>query len=118
MDPKTEAHLKILRLIEVNPDLTQREIARELGISVGKTNYCLRALIDKGFVKAKNFNRNPNKLKYIYLLTPDGIQEKVRITRNFLKRKIVEYKALEDEIAELTKEVDSSDVSIVKDSDY
>ena len=96
-------------MIEANPDLSQREIARELGISVGKTNYCLRALIEKGHVKAKNFSRNPNKLKYAYLLTPEGIQEKVRITRRFLERKIAEYKALEEEIAELASEVSASD---------
>lgn len=100
----TEAHLKILRLIEANPDLSQRAIASRIGISLGKTNYCLQALIDKGFVKVKNFSRNPNKLSYAYLLTPMGMQEKLRITRNFLKRKQAEYEALEQEIAQLTRE--------------
>ena len=117
IDPKTEAHLQILRLIEAKPDLSQREIARELGISIGKTNYCLRALIEKGHVKAKNFSRNPNKLGYVYLLTPEGIQEKVRITRKFLKRKIAQYHALEEEIAELAKEVDENG-EVAVDSDY
>ena len=70
--PDTEAHLQILRLLEANPELSQRDIARELGISLGKANYCLKALIEKGWIKAGNFSRNPNKLAYVYLLTPQG----------------------------------------------
>lgn len=80
-----------------------------LGISLGKTNYCLKALIDKGLVKARNFHRNPNKLGYAYLLTPEGIQAKVRITRAFLQRKRAEFEALEEEIWRLSEEVAQAD---------
>jgi len=107
--PSTEAHLKILRLIEATPDLSQRDIARELGISLGKTNYCLKALIDKGWIKAQNFSNNPNKLSYAYLLTPQGVTGKVRITKNFLMRKLAEYQDLENEIKRLTAEVREAD---------
>ena len=108
IDPQTEAHLQILRLIEGRPDLTQRQIAEELGISLGKTNYCLKALIAKGLVKAKNFSRNPDKVGYAYLLTPEGFREKVRITRDFIRRKQAEYEALEEEIRVLSEEVAGS----------
>ena len=79
----TETHLKILKHIQTNPDVSQRQLAEELGVSVGKVNYCLRALIDKGFVKAGNFKRNTDKLSYLYLLTPRGIEEKASLTPTF-----------------------------------
>lgn len=102
-----DTHYHVLKLIEKNPSITQRELANELGVSVGKVNYCLKALIDKGWVKANNFKNSNNKLAYIYKLTPSGIEQKARITVNFLKRKINDYEALKNEIEMLKNEVNS-----------
>lgn len=95
-----------MRVLEENPDLTQRELAEKLGMSVGGVNYCLNALIDKGLVKMGNFQKSKNKFKYVYLLTPQGIAEKVALTSRFLKRKMEEYDALKVEINALKAEVD------------
>ncbi len=100
-----ENHLHLLRLIEAHPDLSQRALSRELGMSLGKVNYCLNALVAKGFVKAGNFGKNDKKLSYAYLLTPRGIKSKALITTQFLQRKMVEYELLKAEIAELKREV-------------
>ena len=102
-----EIHYKVLRVIESRPDITQRELASELGVSLGKINYCLQALIEKGLVKANNFKNNKNKRAYAYLLTPSGIEEKARITVRFLKRKMDEYEELKHEIEQLKQEVES-----------
>ena len=102
-----EIHLKVLRHLENDPEITQRALARELGVSLGKANYCLKSLIDKGLVKAGNFKNSNNKSAYIYLLTPKGIEEKSHITIHFLKRKIDEYEKLRAEIDELKQEVQS-----------
>ena len=101
-----ERDLRALRLLEENPDLTQRQIAESLGVSVGAANYCLKALVGKGWVKLENFQRNPNKLGYLYLLTPSGIAAKARLTASFLRLKLQEYEALKEEIEELRSEVD------------
>ncbi len=90
-----------MRLLEANPDLTQRELADELGVSVGGLNYCLKALIQKGFVKVNNFQQSKNKFGYIYLLTPVGVNEKIRLTTRFLQRKMQEYEAIKAEIESL-----------------
>jgi EPS-associated MarR family transcriptional regulator len=100
-----ESHLKTLRLLEANPDLSQRELAQALGISLGKTNYCVHALLDKGLIKMQNFRNSDNKLGYAYLLTPAGIAAKAELTRNFLKIKIQEYENLKQEIEQLKREV-------------
>jgi EPS-associated MarR family transcriptional regulator len=100
--------LKVMRILQDNPDLTQRELAEMLGMSVGGLNYCLKALIDKGFVKMGNFQKSKNKFKYVYLLTPQGIAEKVALTSRFLKRKMDEYDALKVEIEALKAEVGES----------
>jgi EPS-associated MarR family transcriptional regulator len=100
-----ETHYKIMRVLEENPDLTQRELAEKLGMSVGGVNYCLNALIDKGLVKMGNFQKSKNKFKYVYLLTPKGITEKVMLTSQFLKRKMDEYETLKSEIELLKAEV-------------
>ena len=92
-------------ILQDNPDLTQRELAKALGMSVGGLNYCLNALIEKGLVKMDNFQKSKNKFKYVYLLTPQGIAEKVALTRRFLKRKMEEYDALKVEIEALKAEV-------------
>jgi EPS-associated MarR family transcriptional regulator len=97
---------RILKILEGAPDISQRDLARELGISVGKANYCLRALMEKGLIKANNFKNSRNKLAYRYLLTPRGIVEKTQVTARFLQRKIAEYEALKREIAALRRDVD------------
>ncbi len=100
-----EARFKILRLLHENPELTQRELGERVGVSLGAVNYCLKALIERGLVKADNFSKSPNKLGYAYVLTPAGIAEKTVLTGRFLKRKIEEYEALRLEIDALTHEV-------------
>jgi EPS-associated MarR family transcriptional regulator len=94
-----------MRILHDNPDLTQRELADQLGMSVGGLNYCLKALIDKGFVKMDNFQKSKNKFKYVYLLTPQGIAEKMALTSRFLHRKMQEYEALKVEIEALKAQV-------------
>jgi EPS-associated MarR family transcriptional regulator len=96
IDP--DVHFRVLHLLEHDPELTQRELAQKLGISLGGVNYCLKSLIDLGHIKAGNFSKNPNKSIYLYLLTPKGIAEKAKLTRGFLKRKMTEYQALKKEI--------------------
>ena len=91
-------HFNVLRKINSKPKSTQRELAAELGFSLGKLNYCLKALKNKGLIKIKNFEKNPNKLNYIYVLTPRGISEKTQLTLNFMKRKMKEYDELKKEI--------------------
>jgi len=93
-----------MRLLETNPRMTQRELARELGISLGGLNYCLKALVAKGWVKMENFSRSDRKLHYAYLLTPTGIAGKARLTNHFLRRKLAEYDALKAEIEQLRVE--------------
>jgi EPS-associated MarR family transcriptional regulator len=100
-----ETHFRIMRALQENPDITQRELAAQLGMSVGGINYCLGALINKGFVKMANFQKSKNKFKYIYLLTPRGISEKVTLTGLFLKRKMEEYESLKGEIEGLKAEL-------------
>jgi EPS-associated MarR family transcriptional regulator len=95
---------KLLKSIEENPSHSQRELSQSLGISLGKLNYCLKALIDKGLVKVDSFKRNPNKAGYLYLLTPKGIEEKAVVTRRFLQRKMAEYEEIKREITQLRKE--------------
>ena len=96
-----ETHLKILRLLENNPQMTQRELSNKLGVSLGKVNFCLKALKEKGFIKWQSFISNPDKLTYTYLLTPAGIVEKTKLTTYFLKVKQAEYDALKLEIDSL-----------------
>ena len=91
-------HFNVLRKIQKKPNSTQRELAEELGFSLGKLNYCLQALQSKGLVKIKNFKKNPNKLNYFYILTPKGISEKTKLTINFMKRKMKEYDELKNEL--------------------
>lgn len=93
-----DTNFRVLRLLQDNPDLTQREIAQRLGVSTSGLNYCLKALIKKGLVKVENFNRSKNKFGYVYLLTPQGVAEKVLLTGRYLKRKMAEYEALKVEI--------------------
>ena len=96
---------KLFTLLEHDPNLSQRELAREIGISLGKTNYCLKGLMERGWLKAHNFKNSNNKIAYAYILTPTGISEKAKITARYLKHKIQEYKALKSEIEKLRQEV-------------
>ena len=100
-----QRQLDALRLLETNPEMTQRELAEALGVSLGAANYCLKALVEKGWVKLENFQNNPNKLGYLYLLTPMGMAAKTMLTARFLRRKLAEYEALKAEIALLKSEV-------------
>ena len=101
---KQDIRLDLLRKLESNPQFTQRELSREMGVSLGKVNYCMKKLTEKGLIKLTNFTHNPNKMGYAYLLTPSGIEEKSRLTFSFLKRKIVEYEILKKEINALKLE--------------
>ena len=91
-------HFNVLRKIQKKPEFTQRQLAEDLGFSLGKLNYCLKALKVKGLVKISNFKKNPNKSNYIYILTPKGITQKTKLTINFMKRKMKEYEELKKEI--------------------
>jgi EPS-associated MarR family transcriptional regulator len=109
-----ENHLKVLRLLEANPQLSQRDLAEALGISLGKTNYCLQALLGMGFVKMQKFQKSQNKSAYAYLLTPTGIAEKAGLTVRFLARKVAEFKSLTLEIEALKSEVSQAPINPAK----
>ncbi len=100
-----DTHFRVLRILQDNPDLTQRELADLLGVSVGALNYCLKALMEKGWVKMQNFSGSKNKFGYIYVLTPRGIAEKAALASNFLRRKLEEYDAMRLEIEILKSEL-------------
>jgi EPS-associated MarR family transcriptional regulator len=100
-----EVRYKLLKLLESNSALSQREVARELGVSLGKVNYCLRALVDRGWVKATNFKNSRNKAAYMYLMTPRGLEEKARVTARFLQVKMREYESLRVEIENIRAEI-------------
>lgn len=102
-----DVRFRLLRLLDDNPDLSQREIAEELGVSLGATNYVLKALVEKGQVKVRNFRASKNKLRYAYILTPSGIEAKARLTSEFLQRKYAEYEALKAEISALEADIDA-----------
>lgn len=108
MTPREAAHYKVLRLIEQQPEISQRELARALGVSLGKTHYLMKALLEKGLVKADNFRRSDNKLAYAYLLTPKGIAAKLELARAFLRLKEEEYRAAREEIERLRRELDAA----------
>ncbi len=100
-----DVHFRVMRLLEANPDMSQRDLAAHVGISLGSLNYCLKALMGKGFVKLENFQNSKHKFKYVYILTPAGIAQKVALTGRFLKRKMHEYEALKAEIEGLEDEL-------------
>ncbi len=105
-----EIQLKVLRRLQQTPEVSQRVLAKELGISLGSINFCFQALVEKGWVKMQNFSQSKNKLRYAYLLTPTGVAEKSKLTTEFMKRKVAEYEALQLEI-----EILKSEISIEKD---
>jgi EPS-associated MarR family transcriptional regulator len=98
---------KLMRVLDANPKMSQRDIARELGVSLGKANYCVKALVEKGWIKASNFKNSRNKAAYIYLLTPRGVDQKARLTVQFLRVKIREYEKLRIEIEQMRREAES-----------
>ena len=100
-----EIRYRLLSYISTHPEASQREIAGALGVSVGKVNYCVRALIDKGLLKVRNFKNSRHKAAYAYLLTPQGIEEKINVTYSFLRRKVAEYDLIAKEIERLTSEL-------------
>lgn len=103
-----ETRYQLIKLIEENPSISQRELADRLGVSLGKVNYCLRALINVGWVKAGNFVRSNNKMRYAYVLTPAGLHERTKITARFLQKKQAQYESLKVEIARLKSELDNN----------
>lgn len=104
---RAEVRLRVLRALEDNPELTQRQLAEELGISLGGANYAVKSLVERGFVKMKNFSRSGNKASYLYVLTPSGITEKTSLATSFLRRKLEEYEVLRQEIEALKGEIGS-----------
>ena len=102
---KSDTEYTVLKILNDNPKITQRQLAKEMGLSLGKTNYVIHALIDKGWVKLSNFKRSDNKLGYLYLLTPEGMTEKSILAQNFLERKSNEYNRLKEEIEILKNEL-------------
>jgi EPS-associated MarR family transcriptional regulator len=109
-----DVHFRVMRLLEAHPDMSQRGLAAHVGISLGSLNYCLKALMDKGFVKLENFQNSKHKFKYFYILTPAGVAEKVALTGRFLKRKMQEYEALKAEIEGLEFELGENEADNVK----
>jgi len=105
-----EIRYRLLKILSDNPEMNQRELAQVLGISLGKTNYCLNALKDKGWIKAKNFKNSTSKRGYLYILTPKGIEEKAKVTARFFNRKMEEYELLKQEIEALRQEVIAENV--------
>jgi len=98
MNKETSVILEMLRHIVNQPNSTQRDLARGLNLSLGKVNYCMKALKEKGYIKINNFKKNPDKISYAYILTPKGIKEKTKLTINFMKRKMIEYEDLKKEL--------------------
>jgi EPS-associated MarR family transcriptional regulator len=111
-----DTYFRVMRILTENPDLTQRELAEKLGVSVGGLNYCLKALIGKGWIKVQNFAHSKNKFGYVYVLTPRGIAQKAALTSSFLKRKMEEYESLRAEIMALKEEIGDEDAGDFKES--
>lgn len=107
-DQQEDTYFRVLRILNEQPDITQRELAEKLGVSVSGLNYCLKALVEKGLVKIQNFSNSKNKLGYVYLLTPAGVTEKAALTTRFLQRKMREYESLKKEIHLMKHEIKSS----------
>lgn len=105
MSSHEEAHLRILKIVSAEPEISQRQLAARLGVSLGKANFLIKALLEKGLIKAGNFRRAENKFKYVYLLTPKGLGARIHLTRAYLARKEAEYEALQAEIQALRKDI-------------
>ncbi len=105
-----EIHFRVLKVLEEDPEISQRDLSKKMGVSLGKTNYCLKALLDKGLIKAANFKNSKNKIAYRYLLTPKGLEKKSLLAMHFIKRKLSEYDTLKNEIDQLKSEVNSKHI--------
>lgn len=108
MPDNPETHYRLLKLLESDSNLTQRQMAGEMGVSLGKFNYCLKELVKKGFVKIERFTSSENKAAYMYILTPHGIEEKSKVTARFLQRKMVEFEEIKQQIEELSLEIENT----------
>jgi EPS-associated MarR family transcriptional regulator len=108
----SEDDFKLLRLIESSPEISQREISKKSGLSLGKVNYCLKSLANKGWIKIKRFSKSEHKIGYIYIMTPEGLKTKSLMTIDFLGRKLAEYEALQDEITSLKNELEVTKASV------
>ncbi|WP_139556655.1 MarR family EPS-associated transcriptional regulator [Methylotetracoccus oryzae] len=109
MTPREQAHLQVLKILAERPEISQRELAEALLVSLGKTNYLIKALVEKGLIKAENFRRSDKKLGYLYVLTPSGIDMRLRLMRTYLARKEAEYEALREEVEKLRNELGLND---------
>ncbi len=103
--PNEKTALRVMQVLQTQPELSQRELAKQVGVSLGALNYCVKALVSKGFVKLENFQNNPRKLGYAYILTPEGMAQKMALTGRFLQRKLQEYEAIKREIEVLKAEI-------------
>lgn len=112
---REDVHFRVLRLLESRPDASQREIAEELGMSLGAINFCVKALIEKGHIKLGNFKASKNKLGYVYLLTPEGIAHRARLAAGFIERKMAEYEAIRTELEQLCGEFIQQPTTLVRD---
>lgn len=110
-------HLQLLQLLEENPNMSQRDLSRKMGVALGRVNFCLTGLVEKGFIKLENFKGGTNRLRYAYILTPSGAEEKLRLTIRFLKRRLREYEAIKTQIQDLSREVAQADPTLLKDLD-
>ncbi len=110
-----EIRYKLLKFLESDPNISQRQLSDALGVSLGKTNYCIKALVEKGLIKVKNFRNNQNKLGYLYLLTAQGLEDKAKVTVRYMMYKISEYEQLEREIVQLKREVAKSNLGTCDD---
>ena len=106
-----EIRYRLLKILKTDPDLTQREMAQEMGISLGKVNFCLSELAKRGFIKINRFKVSQNKIRYLYVLTPRGLEEKTRLTLSFLKRKVTEYEEISRQIEDLAREVEEEQLN-------
>jgi EPS-associated MarR family transcriptional regulator len=104
-----DVHFRVLRALNESPELSQRQIAKDLGVSLGVINFCVQALVEKGQIKIQNFRSSSNKLRYAYVLTPSGVAQRVQLTASFLKRKVAEYEALKAEIAAVESELQDTE---------
>lgn len=111
---REDVHFRVLRLLESRPDASQREIAEELGVSLGAINFCVKALIDKGHIKLANFKASKNKLGYVYVMTPEGLAHRAQLAAGFIKRKIAEFEAIQAELEQLQAEFAEDPASLAR----
>jgi len=116
-DLKLHIQLQLLQLLAENPNMSQRDLSRKMGVALGRVNYCLSGLKEKGFIKLENFKGAKKRIRYAYVLTPTGFEEKLRLTVRFLKRRIKEYEEIKTQIQDLSREVAKTDPTLLEDMD-